>query len=102
MYTSESFFLPNLLLYSLRLTLWMLNACQWKSLWRYTQKNLVMPFFTGHVSRGLLLHFIRLVDPAASALLHELDVSKPYSVTPKIERTSETLFLERPFLFCSG
>jgi CRISPR/Cas system endoribonuclease Cas6 (RAMP superfamily) len=29
-----------------------------------------------------LLHFIRLVDPAASGLLHELNVSKPFSVTP--------------------
>ena len=39
-------------------------------------------FFTGHVARGLLLHFIRQVDPAASGLLHELNVFKPYSVTP--------------------
>jgi len=31
----------------------------------YAEKSVVMPFFTGHVSRGLLLHFIRLVDPAA-------------------------------------
>ncbi len=48
----------------------------------YAEKSVVMPFFTGHVARGLLLHFIRLVDPAASGLLHELNVSKPYSVTP--------------------
>jgi CRISPR-associated endoribonuclease Cas6 len=48
----------------------------------YAEKSVSMPFFTGNVARGLLLHFIRLVDPAASALLHELDVSKPYSVTP--------------------
>lgn len=48
----------------------------------YAEKAVVMPFFTGHVARGLLLHFIKLVDPAASGLLHELDVSKPYSVTP--------------------
>lgn len=48
----------------------------------YAEKPVVMPFFTGHVARGLLLHFIRLVDPAASGLLHELNVSKPYSVTP--------------------
>jgi CRISPR-associated endoribonuclease Cas6 len=47
-----------------------------------------MPFFTGHVARGLLLHFIKLVDPSASALLHELDVSKPYSVTPLRFRSS--------------
>ncbi|MDR0318781.1 MAG: CRISPR system precrRNA processing endoribonuclease RAMP protein Cas6 [Nitrososphaerota archaeon] len=54
----------------------------------YAEKALVMPLFTGHVARGLLLHFIRLVDPAASALLHELDVSKPYSVTPIRFRSS--------------
>ena len=46
------------------------------------EKPVVLPFFTGHVARGLLLHFIRQVDPAASGLLHELNVSKPYSVTP--------------------
>jgi CRISPR-associated endoribonuclease Cas6 len=48
----------------------------------YAEKPVMMPFFTGHVARGLLLHFIRLVDPAASGLLHELNVSKPYRVTP--------------------
>jgi len=48
----------------------------------YAEKPVVLPFFTGHVARGLLLHFIRLVDPSASGLLHELNVSKPYSVTP--------------------
>jgi CRISPR-associated endoribonuclease Cas6 len=54
----------------------------------YAEKPVTMPFFTGHVSRGLLLHFIRLVDPAASSLLHELDISKPYSVTPIHFRSS--------------
>src|SRR4030042_6436104 len=48
----------------------------------YAEKPVVLPFFTGHVARGLLLHFIRQVDPATSGLLHELNVSKPYSVTP--------------------
>ena len=48
----------------------------------YAEKPVVLPFFTGHVARGLLLHFIRQVDQAASGLLHELNVSKPYSVTP--------------------
>lgn len=48
----------------------------------YAEKPVLMPFFTGHIARGLLLHFIRLVDPAASELLHELNVTKPYSVTP--------------------
>jgi CRISPR-associated endoribonuclease Cas6 len=48
----------------------------------YAEKPAVLPFFTGHVARGLLLHFVRQVDPGASGLLHELNVSKPYSVTP--------------------
>jgi len=48
----------------------------------YAEKPLVLPFFTGHVARGLLLHIVRQVDPSASGLLHELNVSKPYSVTP--------------------
>lgn len=57
----------------------------------YAEKPVVMPFFTGHVARGLLLHFIRLVDPAASGLLHELNVSKPYSVTPLRFRSSQRI-----------
>jgi CRISPR-associated endoribonuclease Cas6 len=48
----------------------------------YAEKPVVLPFFTGHVARGLLLHIVRQVDPDASNILHELDVSKPYSVTP--------------------
>ena len=48
----------------------------------YAEKPVVLPFFTGYVARGLLLHLIRQVDPAASGLLHELKVSKLYSVTP--------------------
>ncbi len=48
----------------------------------YGEKGVVLPFFTGHVARGLLLHIVRQVDPMAASVLHELDVSKPYSVTP--------------------
>ncbi|MEM2147886.1 MAG: CRISPR system precrRNA processing endoribonuclease RAMP protein Cas6 [Candidatus Bathyarchaeia archaeon] len=48
----------------------------------YAEKPVVLPFFTGYVARGVLLHVVRRVDPAASSLLHELDVRKPYSVTP--------------------
>jgi CRISPR-associated endoribonuclease Cas6 len=48
----------------------------------YAEKPVALPLFTGHVSRGLLLHVVRTVDPGASGLLHELNVSKPYSVTP--------------------
>jgi len=48
----------------------------------YAEKPVVLPNFTGHVARGLLLHIVRQVDPDVSNILHELDVSKPYSVTP--------------------
>ena len=48
----------------------------------YAEKSVVLPFFTGYVARGLLLHVVRRVDPSASGLLHELNVSKPYSVAP--------------------
>jgi CRISPR-associated endoribonuclease Cas6 len=48
----------------------------------YAEKSVVLPFFTGYVARGLLLHVVRQVDPGASGLLHELNVSKPYSVAP--------------------
>ncbi|MEM4733018.1 MAG: CRISPR system precrRNA processing endoribonuclease RAMP protein Cas6 [Candidatus Bathyarchaeia archaeon] len=48
----------------------------------FAEKPVVLPFFTGYVARGLLLHAVRRVDPVASDLLHELDVRKPYSVTP--------------------
>ena len=69
----------------------------------YAEKAVVLPFFTGHVARGLLLHFIRQVDPAASCLLHELNVSKPYSVTPlrfrSKSRTADGYVLD-PLLPC--
>ncbi|MEM3736587.1 MAG: CRISPR system precrRNA processing endoribonuclease RAMP protein Cas6 [Candidatus Bathyarchaeia archaeon] len=48
----------------------------------YGEKEVILPFFTGHVARGLLLHIVRQVDPSASGLLHELNVAKPYSVAP--------------------
>lgn len=48
----------------------------------YAEKPVVFPSLTGHVAGGLLLHVVRQVDPSASGLLHELNVSKPYSVTP--------------------
>jgi len=48
----------------------------------YGEKPVVLPFFTGHLARGLLLHVVRQVDPSASGLLHELNTAKPYSVTP--------------------
>jgi CRISPR-associated endoribonuclease Cas6 len=48
----------------------------------YAEKPVVLPFFTGYVARGLLLHVVKQVDPSAAGLMHELNVSKPYSVTP--------------------
>lgn len=48
----------------------------------YAEKEVHLPFFTGHVARGLLLHILRHVNPAVSQSLHELNVLKPYSVTP--------------------
>ncbi|MEM3051278.1 MAG: hypothetical protein QXJ40_04235, partial [Candidatus Bathyarchaeia archaeon] len=52
------------------------------SLEMYAEKPVVLPLFTGYVARGLLLHAVRRIDPATSELLHELNVRKPYSVTP--------------------
>lgn len=64
----------------------------------YAEKPPTLPPFTGHVARGLLLHVFREVDPTLSGLLHELDASKPYSVTPlrfrKLRRTPEGLVLD--------
>ena len=48
----------------------------------YAEKSVILPFFTGYVARGLLLHIVGMVDPGASGLLHKLNVSKPYNVTP--------------------
>jgi len=48
----------------------------------YAEKEVFLPFFTGHVSRGVLLHILRQVDPGVSQQLHQLDVVKPYSVAP--------------------
>jgi hypothetical protein len=48
----------------------------------YGEKPVVLPFFTGYVSRGLLLHILRRVDPVLAGVLHEADRPKPYSVTP--------------------
>jgi len=48
----------------------------------YAEKPIALPFFTGYVSRGLLLHVIRRVNPELASSLHEADKPKPYSVTP--------------------
>ncbi|MEM3668307.1 MAG: hypothetical protein QXU38_00785, partial [Candidatus Bathyarchaeia archaeon] len=64
----------------------------------YGEKSIVLPFFTGHVARGLLLHVVRRVDPKAAGVLHELNISKPYSVTPlrfkSISRVENGLVLD--------
>jgi len=69
----------------------------------YAEKPVILPFFTGHVARGLLLHVVRMVDPSASGLLHELNVSKPYSVTPlrfKSEGRNEKGYILDPQFPC--
>jgi len=48
----------------------------------YAKKEVLLPSFTGHISRGLLLHILGHVDPRISQHLHELNVAKPYSLTP--------------------
>src|SRR3972149_5792251 len=48
----------------------------------YGEKEVILPLFTCHVARGLLLQIVRQVDTSTYGLLHELDVSKPYSVAP--------------------
>jgi len=73
------------------------------SLEMYTEKSVMLPLFTGHVARGLLLHFIKNVDPSASNLLHELNVSKPYSVTPlrfKSKNRTEEGYVLDPLFPC--
>jgi CRISPR-associated endoribonuclease Cas6 len=69
----------------------------------YAEKEVVLPFFTGHMARGLLLHIVRQVDPAASGLLHELNVAKPYSVVPlrfKSKGRSEKGYVLDPLFPC--
>lgn len=48
----------------------------------YASKTVALPSFTGCVSRGLLLHVLRQVDPYLADDLHRANVPKPYSVTP--------------------
>jgi len=48
----------------------------------FAERPVFLPRFTGYLSRGLLLHVLRRVDPSISEFLHRPDVPKPYSVTP--------------------
>jgi len=69
----------------------------------YGEKEVILPTFTGHVARGLLLHIVRQVDPSASGLLHELNTAKPYSVTPlrfKSKTRSEGGYVLDPLFPC--
>jgi CRISPR-associated endoribonuclease Cas6 len=45
------------------------------------EKEVLLPTFTGHMVRGILLNMLHQVDPSLAAMLHEPDVPKPYSVT---------------------
>ena len=48
----------------------------------YGEGEVLLPFFTGSVARGLLLHLLRSVDSTSSEELHRPDVRKEYSVSP--------------------
>jgi CRISPR-associated endoribonuclease Cas6 len=48
----------------------------------YAEKEVLLPTFTGHISRGLLLHILKELDPSISQQLHEPNIVKPYSLTP--------------------
>jgi CRISPR-associated endoribonuclease Cas6 len=61
------------------------------SLELYGEKPVVMPSYTGYVSRGLLLHILKGVDPGLASSLHEADKPKPYSVTPLWFKARERL-----------
>ena len=64
----------------------------------YAEKGVVLPLFTGHISRGLFLHILRRVNPEVSQILHEPDVMKPFSVTPlqfkSMEKTGACYLLD--------
>ncbi len=67
----------------------------------YAEKPILLPFFTGHVSRGLLLHVLRRVNPSLARALHEADKPKPYAVTPlrfkSREKTDKGYWLDPNF-----
>jgi len=43
----------------------------------YAERSLVLPSFSGYVSRGLLLHILRGVHPGLADDLHRANISKP-------------------------
>jgi len=69
----------------------------------YAEKEFSIPLFTGYISRGLLLHIVRRVNPAVAQRLHELGEMKPYSVTPlwfKSKTRSEKGYILDPAYPC--
>jgi CRISPR-associated endoribonuclease Cas6 len=69
----------------------------------YAEKPLILPFFTGYISRGLLLHILRMVNPKLASSMHEADKPKPYSVTPlkfKATEKNEKGYLIDPVFPC--
>ncbi|MEM3097294.1 MAG: CRISPR-associated endoribonuclease Cas6 [Nitrososphaerales archaeon] len=67
----------------------------------FAEKGVLLPSFTGYISRGLMLHMLRQVDPSISQKLHEPNVVKPYSVTPlrfrSIQKLKEGYILDKSY-----
>ncbi len=55
----------------------------------HSERDFRMPRFTGHIARALVLHMIRMADPAAALELHQLDVLKPFAVEPLYFKAKE-------------
>lgn len=69
----------------------------------YGEKSLLLPFFTGSVARGLLLHMLKSVDPTSSEVLHQPHIRKAYAVSPLYFRSkmrSEKGYLLDPSYPC--
>jgi CRISPR/Cas system endoribonuclease Cas6 (RAMP superfamily) len=70
----------------------------------YAEREVPLPTFTGYVCRGLLLVMMKGMNSGEAQEMHELQVQKPYSVTPlrfkPRARTSEGYVLD-PTYPCS-
>lgn len=69
----------------------------------YAEREFSLPLFTGYISRGLLLHIFRRVNPAVAQRLHEPGEMKPYTVTPlwfKSKARSEKGYILDPAYPC--
>lgn len=61
-------------------------TCLLKLVWRCMLRSLLFcRFFTGYVSRGLLLHILRRVKPELASSLHEADKPKPSLETLRVQ-----------------